>query len=502
MDNLPVEIVAVIFEYLREWNTCSQPFSYLTETSQSAYVKSDQYDGWLVHTTASRENICSFRLVGHKYQSSSLSAFGAILGNKIFHLTRVGLDDLDAISRVAALRPYIDTLTFGSAQFADPDTMENLWTLLSEPDRTRLRATYTSEYEWQTCNGHTELHQRFEAVLNALPKLHSLRLHAFDNATNRNPLAGWLTGNDYQLIRETWDELVTKRILEKCHVSPRDLSAFAPIFGAITSTAKDITDLRFAPKWSVDPPHMYTALKDTSMVSHLRFVRFDLEWRWLPNYLNSVRDVLPKAFGHFVDVTHLTINIWKHSLTRDDMGRKSLLHMLSSIKQLKQFIIGGHCHFQEDELVEFVARHAETLDILALKRPIMTETNGSWTSTARRILQLSFPALVYLELFEMRKYLSHREFPPAFEDGAEWGEFLFAVQEVAQTNAALKLLSELEITTVRYVSSTLRPLPTIKISSEQPPSLPQHILLLRKQRERRRAMLERMQQLQQLQQIV
>ncbi|KAH7390776.1 hypothetical protein DE146DRAFT_142788 [Phaeosphaeria sp. MPI-PUGE-AT-0046c] len=496
MEKLPFELLSVIFEHLQEWNTIDQPFSYLTETSRY----SDQSDGWLVHTTASRENICNFRLMGRKYRSSSVSAFGGLLGNRVFRLTKVGLDDLKAISSVAALRPYIDTLTFGSAQFAEPGELEGLWTLLPEPARTRVRVAYAKAFEWQTRHGQTQLHQRFEVILNALPKLHNLRLHPFDDARNHNPLGGWLTGDDYSLIREAWHDLVSRRNLIKIHPYLTDLSTFAPILNAITSTAKEIRDFRLAPPWSVKAFCFYTALKDTNIVSHLRTLRFDLEWRYLPPEPGPPWDDLPKAFGYFVNVTHLTINIWKHSLTRDDKGsRKSLLHMLSPIKQLKKFVIGGHCHFREDELVGFLARHNATLEVLALKKPIMSDSYGSWTSTTQQILQLPFPALQYLEIYAMRVCATHRDFPLAFTDATEWDEFLSAIKDSRYNDAKFTLLSELEIATVRYVCMSLRPPPTIKLSSQQPPILPEYIL---RQRQRKRAALDRWQQMQQTQQIV
>lgn len=473
MDTLPVEVLAIIFKHLREWNVLDRPFSYLTETSP---YYGGQHDGWLVHTAASREDICNFRLMGRKYRSSSPCAFGGILCDRKFRLTRVGLDDLQALSSVAVLRPYIHAITFGSAQFVDPAKMENLWELLPEPDRIRIRAAYTTEFEWQMSNAHNELHQRFESILDSLPKLRSLRLDPFDDPRDHPPLGGWLlTVDDYELIQERWDGLAN-RLEEKYHTYTKDLTVFAPMFSAITSTRKEISDFRLAPLWSVEAPCFYTALKDTSMVSHLRSVRLDLEWRWAVQHSDQKGDQLPKAFGHFVDVTHLTINVWVHTLSSGNFAReKSLLTMLSSVKQFKQLIIKGHCHFRENELVEFVARHSQTLEIFALKLPVMSGAYGSWTSTARQILQMPLPALQYLELFEMRQCIERHAHPLAFADATEWGEFFSAIDDIAHVNNRLTLLSQLEIGTVQYVSNTLRPPPTKKLCSQQPPSLPEHV---------------------------
>jgi hypothetical protein len=77
MDNLFAELVSAIAGHLEEHTLYSlDSFLYLTETPPFQEKGSP---GWLIYTSGSRQDICSFRLVCRKFHANSSKSFGRLL---------------------------------------------------------------------------------------------------------------------------------------------------------------------------------------------------------------------------------------------------------------------------------------------------------------------------------------------------------------------------------------------------------------------------------------
>jgi hypothetical protein len=101
MDSLPIELICNI--------------AYRLQVSKIADSPREPATGWTIHTAASRRDSRNFRLVCHRFRCASIPSLGEVLGDRKFRFTKVGIEDLQAISADASLRPYIQMLTFGGA---------------------------------------------------------------------------------------------------------------------------------------------------------------------------------------------------------------------------------------------------------------------------------------------------------------------------------------------------------------------------------------------------
>jgi hypothetical protein len=75
---------------------------------------------WVTVSRSAKTDICNIRLVCKQFRSAAYESFGAILGRRRFRLTRLGREDLRAISRNGGLAPWVRALTFGSAILFGP----------------------------------------------------------------------------------------------------------------------------------------------------------------------------------------------------------------------------------------------------------------------------------------------------------------------------------------------------------------------------------------------
>jgi hypothetical protein len=117
MDQLPSELVSIIVAELVHEDIVKKPTAWLVRKN---LFESREFDDWLSYSNDAREDLCNFRLVNRKSYYSSFATFGNILGHRVFRITQVGLEDLQAISNTQRLRLHIRTLTFGTARFANP----------------------------------------------------------------------------------------------------------------------------------------------------------------------------------------------------------------------------------------------------------------------------------------------------------------------------------------------------------------------------------------------
>jgi hypothetical protein len=433
MENLPVELISMIAARLQERDSAKQPFSHVTETS------ADRKDGWLVHTNASVRDICDFRLVCSKLRDSSLRSFGDILGDRVFRFTVVGLQDLQAMSKTVKLRPHIQTLTFGNAQFDDLTknlALKKLFQMLPEPDRTRLRVAYSDAYLSQQRLSKSLRIYKLISALGNLPRLTNLRLLYYDYPGVSNHLGGWLGPHDSALLTWTCAKnhstlFRAERIYAPYH---DDKAAFNPVFEAIHCTGATIRDLRLGPGHISEAfDFARNIVRKPGMQSALSCVSLDIGPAnlCLPGRHGN-GPIFDKILWYSPNVTRLMLSMYPEaSFTKFALAASRLVKILKTHARLDHLTIRGPWSFSEDELIDLLSSHATTLITLALKESNLS--SGNWTSMVQRFLDLQPCAMQYLELTNMSALVSSNKGVPAF-DISGWQEWE-TIKEMIATKA-------------------------------------------------------------------
>jgi hypothetical protein len=274
-----------------------------------------------IYTSRSRQDLCNFRLVCRKLHDSSVQSLGRLLGGGVFCITKVGLDDLQAIASLTALGPHIKTLTFGYARFDDPNrtphsefegSFARTWRSLPDTHRDRLLSAYTEAYQWSYHNNASQHIRLLSRVFKCFPNLHDIRLHPSDSPGKHNHLVDGLRPGDAEVFNKAWQtETLSRKELEGgmygSHI--REPQILGPISRAAKSAGIIIEELRISYGWVILPSKFTDAEQMYDMFSNVRKLQLPLQ----PNYL-SFDNTTPapqnyrEVFYLFPNVTHLWLS--------------------------------------------------------------------------------------------------------------------------------------------------------------------------------------------------
>jgi hypothetical protein len=421
MDHLPSELVSIIAAHLVLEDLVNKPFSRLTGT---ICFESGEVDDWLDCGNNARSNICNFRLVYRKFYNSSVAGFGDVLGHRVFRTTQIGLEDLQAISRVARLQPHIRTLTFETARFANAARISVLKAVLEavpEPERSRLQAAISEAHTWERAHRGSRYAQEVVPLLERLPHLRTLRIFLPDLSTAENHLRGWLAAGDAEILSQA---AVKRSSLPLVHTNlyhgfDRDLTTLNPIFNALKASKTDIWHLRTGPWMAVLPTDFFSILQNTGMISNLTNLRFDISPDHLKERDSFTSCCFRNLFEQITSVTHLTLAMEQiPEFEQYAEATRNLMESLRLLNRPQYLVIRGSWEYVEDELIDAVTTHSESLEVLSLKGPVMAV--GDWTSTVRRLMQLP---LRHLEVSDMCAWMSSRSEIGAVDD-VMWQELV------------------------------------------------------------------------------
>ncbi|KAF1914447.1 hypothetical protein BDU57DRAFT_540375 [Ampelomyces quisqualis] len=123
MDCLPLELSAIVFEHLIEYDLAPKSFSEYTEEPTdrlTRWTRAEPSLNWELLTQDSRSWILNTRISSRKMYHTSHAAFAKLLGDRKFRYTRVGMDDMAGIGQNPDLAPHITTLANGCGGFYWP----------------------------------------------------------------------------------------------------------------------------------------------------------------------------------------------------------------------------------------------------------------------------------------------------------------------------------------------------------------------------------------------
>jgi hypothetical protein len=429
MDHLPRELVDMITAELVHEDAEKEPPAWLERRRLSEL---GEVSDWTGYSKATRSDFCNFRLVNRKFYHSSFATFGNILGHRVFRITQVGLEDLQAISNVPRLRPHICTLTFGTARFADPASLRSLQCLLDgipEPARTRLLAAYSVAYQWQQAYGGSRYTKEVAGLLERLPQLRSLRIFLSDLPTPDNHLGGWLGSGDAELLKKAQGRFDMLGHLQHVHAGiyhdlDKDLTALKPFFNALKASRTVIRDLRTG-HWKGILPHDFSRmLQNTGMMSSLTHLRFVIR----PDHLQEIDSFtcqsFHEVFEQITNVTHLKLGMeYVSAFERHAEATHNLLGLLKLLNRPQHLTVRGVWEYSENHLVDLIATHKESLEFLSLKEPVLS--TGDWTSTVQHLMQFQ---LRHLQVSDMREWSSNRGESSPVGDGT-WQKFVSSVKK-------------------------------------------------------------------------
>jgi len=429
MDSLPVELLSCIIKHLQQWNIADQPFSQVTETSVDGTI------GWLTHTAHSRNDICGFRLLSRKCYASSSQVFGELLGDRIFRITKVGVDDLRALAKQETLSPNIRTLTFGNAQFDEPGRNEALARLLGRlpaADSQRIFSTYQEAYLgayhfYNGGNGGTIVGALAD-VFKELPNLKALRLLSHDQPDlHGDHLGGWLTRAD--------EALLAQAKLDGPILTPDDISIYTVGRGgsgdmkwlayALRDAGLHIKDLRVGGSTGI----LATDLASwTCVPDKLQHVGLELD----PTFVDSQSGFLTYTdtfFSKVPDIRSATLSkAYDGYTTRYAQVTTELLDMMRPYAGLEKLTIKGEWTYTEDYIISLF-HDCKSLEIFVLKGAVLWR--GSWASIVKRLMTMQATKLRYLEFSYIYDRVDRLE--PAFET-VTWLEFVEDVGPVIEEN--------------------------------------------------------------------
>jgi hypothetical protein len=407
MDSLPVELLSNIANHLHGWTMIDPPYC--------------QGTGWHFHTKASREAICNFRLVCRRFGHASVSNFGELLGDRRFRLTKVGLEDLQAMSAVASLQPHIRTLTFGGSRFStlkagENDALVETLKLLPDPHLGRLANAYHEAYLWQLSHGGTHCQPRLEAILASLPNLRTTKFILSDTAKPETHLGGWLSSGDKEILMAAWpyapDDGANIYDLD-CS----DLQVFNPVLHAMGAAGKAIEDLQFGIGGAEAPSsRCLLHLLHSPSFSNLHHLRIGVLLSQLCLPSGNPDNYLARAFMSLTKLTYLWLDLDQEgNATHIGLANTTLIRILKNSFRLEQLTLAGHWKYSPDNVLDIVSSQEETLQVFTIRNPILVD--GDWALVMSRLVQLQPRQLAAFTLY--------LENPPAnIANQDDWDLFL------------------------------------------------------------------------------
>jgi hypothetical protein len=256
---LPMEVVIKIVQHCEEYDWLDDPEAmFMGEQDNPHWYTGDNENRgtWKTATKSTKQDIRNVRLVCRQLKTGSLESFGAILGERIFRLTKIDLEDLFDIGKTAELLPWIKTLTFGTAQLCQGVHDSVNFTTLQEHVDEHCQSAQpfgTIEEAHTKCVAYEqsrEPERDLTRVLPAFRNLENLRVVVVDKPDHHG---GWLTPEQkefpgsYYIICSTDIDLTFLRHMrpERLYTSRRRHSIIAILFKAFGEAEILIKDMKF-----------------------------------------------------------------------------------------------------------------------------------------------------------------------------------------------------------------------------------------------------------------
>ncbi|KAF2115141.1 hypothetical protein BDV96DRAFT_646990 [Lophiotrema nucula] len=404
MKELPSEIIYLFAEALEELDVSEEhPLAHLHEQSTNSLVN------WFSLTSGARQSICNFRLVCQKFYTGSVKSFARVLGERKIRITRVGLQDLEAFTKIPDLAPCITTLTFGNAGFYDPSKPsfkyieENFKQICNSIDHDRVLQSYTEAAEWASPSN---IEQHGRMLLRALVSLPNLQCVRFvDEPIRQVRLDGWLEPEDQSVVRRaqsSGSELsgLDRHFIPYQTVPTKDL--MTPISWAIARTNIRLRDVRLTRdsehfNWRSFPASPFDLTEQYSEIEMLRSIVKPRAFEPADSTTSiTPQRTLVEASTKLRDVS-LTLQSRHEDFTvaAQICATKWLVQHLARQKHLNRLALDGVWTFSRDDLVQMITQ-AGSLQYLILYAPQLRDS--SWTAVIKELVALAPMSMKLLEI--------------------------------------------------------------------------------------------------------
>jgi hypothetical protein len=182
MNQLPLELVAMVYDHLLEYDLAPDPISEFTEQPNEKLVLHSWCEqvtvSWNTLTADTRSHVLTARLACRKLYHASNASFAKVLGDRKFRYTKTGIQDLQHFGLEDDLYLYIRTLTIGCSGFRilnDLHRVRDVVDDLDDKDRIRLLNAYEQCAEWQR-DEHKSRYTTLAKILESFPNPSKIRM--------------------------------------------------------------------------------------------------------------------------------------------------------------------------------------------------------------------------------------------------------------------------------------------------------------------------------------
>jgi hypothetical protein len=395
MNQLPLELVAMVYDHLLEYDLAPDPISEFTEQPNEKLVLHSWCEqvtvSWNTLTADTRSHVLTARLACRKLYHASNASFAKVLGDRKFRYTKTGIQDLQHFGLEDDLYLYIRTLTIGCSGFRilnDLHRVRDVVDDLDDKDRIRLLNAYEQCAEWQR-DEHKSRYTTLAKILESFPNLAMMRIDTNDKPVH---LGGWLQAEDADMLQcrhflrprwkgknedEPWGAHRKWGVCDKFTDMYRsDTIKASTVIGALMEAKIRLQDLRIS-QWNSRNPLKkslpYTTLDTLRItVPHVYALSISEHDR---SPVHQLCRMLPRA----VNLRDFAITAPAHIEYHDTT---IFLEALASHKQLRRVAFIGDWDIRETALVKFVDLHAHSLRIVMFNGCTLL---GSWSTTLQAI---------------------------------------------------------------------------------------------------------------------
>lgn len=404
-EDIPLEILSLIAESLEDIYGLSKPFAHITE---AILVGSRE---WRHMITRSRHDICNFRLVCRKTANSANKSFGAVIGNRTFHITPTNVQDLFDIWTSSDLSQHIKTLTFGEKCFSrykiNGEEGNDMLDMLLEvfDDKTQAARIEEAYIRCARESWAADIKEEFLAALELFPNLRCLRLNYMDSMPDDQHLQGWLMPGDSEALEAAFEVVRpyfygTSKDMSQTYSSP----GFYPcnyyykarcesiMIEAITEKDTRIEDLRvYQLRGRFKDHYLYispTHHRAITALGNLRRFDFSLDEQ-LPPYQSELqlRDIQSIVEANPL-ITDISIG-WLKDARRYERdlrlpATEILCQMIAPLDNLQRICMRGDWQFTPNTILTLLRSHSKNLEYLVLDSPMLlrpfSDDTVDWTS--------------------------------------------------------------------------------------------------------------------------
>jgi hypothetical protein len=299
-----------------------------------------------------------------QFRSASSESFDTMLGDRRFRLTETGIQDLQDISRVKELVPWIKTLTFGTAQlsqrggecFLDPRYVEKFPEIAEQAEA--LQSAWSEHMARQQS---VDYKSALAQILVAFQNLKSARIVVVDKAECPG---GWLTpelrrsADIYRNVCSTWQP--------GPYASHTGLEG--EVLDASTKAGLILNDLRFSLPSPILHCPLPTSLHTLRITVFKDFFTCDSPGLGPPSFLIALEGMTGlEELAIDLDTPWYKIAYYGEDYdTYDDNMTRGLVKALEKAANLRDVAFEGNWTFTGTCLIAFVQRHASSLRHLTL----------------------------------------------------------------------------------------------------------------------------------------